>query len=327
MERSFTRRSLLGALACTGLSVAIPPTVRAQGPWPSKPITLIVPFAAGVSPDVVGRILSDRLGQALGPPFVVDNRAGASGIIGAEAAAKAPADGYTLFLTVESIVGVLPHVYSKVRYQPFRDFVPVTQVAFGPYYLVTAPDQPFHTVADMLAYAKTKPDALTYGSLGVGSGAHMRMVMLGSMTGVSMLHVPYKGSPLLDVISGRVAVAFEPATTAIPLVKSGKLRALAVSSAKRQPALPEVPAVAETVPNFSNDGWMALVAPAGTPQPIVERLNVEAVKVLKSADVRSRIADLGLEAVGGTAAECAALMKAEYEKWGKIARQYDIRAE
>ena len=326
METLFTRRSLLGALACTGLS-AVAPGVTAQGSWPTKPITLIVPFAAGVSPDVVGRILAERLGQALGQPFVVDNRAGASGIIGAEAAAKAPADGYTLFLTVESIVGVLPHIYSKVRYEPFRDFTPVTQVAIGPYYLVTAPDQRFQTVSDVLAYAKAKPEALTYGSLGVGSGAHMRMVMLSSMTGASLLHVPYKSSPLADVMSRQVDLAFEPATTAIPLVRSGRLRALAVSSAKRQPALPDVPTVAETVPNFSNDGWMALAVPAGTPQPIIDRLNAEAVKVLKSNDVRSRIADLGLQAVGGTAAECASLMRSEYEKWGKIARQYDIRAE
>jgi tripartite-type tricarboxylate transporter receptor subunit TctC len=151
--------------------------------------------------------------------------------------------------------------------------------------------------------------------------------LLSSMTGVSMLHVPYKSSPLPDVVSRQVDLAFEPATTAMPLVKSGRLRALAVSSGKRQPALPDVPAVAETVPNFSNDGWMALVAPAGTPQPIIDRLNVEAVKVLKSIDVRSRIADLGLQAAGSTAAECAALMRSEYEKWGRIARQYDIRAE
>jgi len=326
METLFSRRSVVAVLGWAGLS-ALAPGVGAQGTWPSRPITLIVPFAAGVSPDVVGRLLAERLSQSLGQPVVIDNRAGASGIIGAEAAARAAADGYTLFLTVESIVGVLPHIYSKARYEPFKDFAPVTQVALGPYYLVTSPEQPFRTVSDVLAYAKSKPDALAYGSLGVGSGAHMRMVMLSSMTGVKMLHVPYKSSPLPDVISRQVALAFEPATTAIPLVKGGKLRALAVTSAKRQPALPDVPTVGETVPNFSNDGWMALMVPAGTPQPIVDRLNTEAVKALKSNDVRSRIADLGLQAAGGTAAECGSLMKAEYDKWGKIARQYDIRAD
>ena len=326
METLFNRRSMLGALGCAGLSV-LARGASAQGTWPSRPITLIVPFAAGVSPDIVGRLLAERLGQSLGQPVVIDNRAGASGIIGAEAAARAAADGYTLFLTVESIVGVLPHIYSKPRYDPFKDFTPVTQVALGPYYLVTSPEQPFRTISDVLAYARSKPDALTYGSLGVGSGAHMRMAMLSSMTGVSLLHVPYKSSPLPDVIGRQVALAFEPATTAIPLVKGGKLRALAVTSAKRQPALPDVPTVGETVPSFNNDGWMALMVPAGTPQPIVSRLNAEAAKALKSDDVRSRIADLGLQAVGGTAAECASLMKAEYDKWGKIARQYDIRAD
>lgn len=326
MNDFLTGRSLLLAAGATAL-LAFGSSAAGQAPWPNKPITLIVPFAAGSSPDVVGRIVAERLGQALGQPVVVDNRAGASGIIGAEVAAKRPADGYTLFLTVESIVGVLPHIYRKPRYDPFRDFTPVTQIVMGPYYLVTAPEQPFQTLQDLLAYAKAKPDAVTYGTLGVGSGAHMRMVMLSSMAGVSMLHVPYKSSPISDVMTREVAVAFEPATTAIPLVKTGKLRALAVTSGKRQPALPNVPTVAEAVPNFSNDGWMALVAPAGTPQPIIERVNAEAVKILKSSDVTARIAELGLQTVGNSVAECTAVMQSEFEKWGKIARQYDIHVD
>lgn len=324
--QAYDRRTVLAALGSCSL-LAVAPSLAAQPAWPSKPITLIVPFAAGVSPDVVARLLADKMGQALGQPIIVDNRAGASGIIGAELAAKAPADGYTLFLPVESILGVLPHIYAKLRYDPFRDFVPVTQVAYGPFYLVTAPDQPFKTLAAMLEAAKAQPDVLTYGSLGVGSGAHMRMVMLSSMTGVSLLHVPYKSSPLPDVMGRSIAMAFEPATTAIPLVKGGKLRALAVTSATRQPALPDVPTVAETVPNFDNDGWMALVAPAGTPSAVIGRLNAEAVRALKAPEVRSRIADLGLQAVGSTADQCSALIKSEFDKWGKIARQYQIRAD
>ena len=324
--QAYDRRTVLAALGSCSL-LAVAPRLAAQPAWPSKPITLIVPFAAGVSPDVVARLLADKMGRALGQPIIVDNRAGASGIIGAEVAAKAPADGYTLFLPVESILGVLPHIYAKLRYDPFRDFMPVTQVAYGPFYLVTAPDQPFKTLAAMLETAKAQPDVLTYGSLGVGSGAHMRMVMLSSMTGVSLLHVPYKSSPLPDVMSRNIAMAFEPATTAIPLVKGGKLRALAVTSATRQPALPNVPAIAEAVPNFDNDGWMALVAPAGTPGAIIDRLNVEAVKALNTPEVRSRIADLGLQAVGSTAGQCSALIKSEFDKWGKIARQYQIRAD
>lgn len=324
--QAYDRRTVLAALGSCSL-LAVAPRLAAQPAWPNKPITLIVPFAAGVSPDVVARLLADKMGQALGQPIIVDNRAGASGIIGAEVAAKAPADGYTLFLPVESILGVLPHIYAKLRYDPFRDFVPVTQVAYGPFYLVTAPDQPFKTLAAMLEAAKAQPDVLTYGSLGVGSGAHMRMVMLSSMTGVNLLHVPYKSSPLPDVMSRNIAMAFEPATTAIPLVKGGKLRALAVTSATRQPALPNVPAIAEAVPNFDNDGWMALVAPAGTPGAIIDRLNVEAVKALNAPEVRARIADLGLQAVGSTAGQCSALIKSEFDKWGKIARQYQIRAD
>jgi tripartite-type tricarboxylate transporter receptor subunit TctC len=326
VKTHLSRRSLL-AWGAGALATSWGCSAFAQEAWPSKPIKIIVPFAAGTSPDVVARILGDRLAQSLGQAVIVDNRAGASGIIGAEAAAKSPADGYSLFLTVESIVGVLPHIYSKLKYDPFKDFAPVTQVVFGPFYLVTAPSQPFQTVKDLIAYAKAKPDLLTYGTLGVGSGAHMRMIMLTSMAGIRLVHVPYKSSPVTDVMSSQVAIAFEPATTAIPMIKSGRLRALAVTSAQRQPALPDVPTVAETLPTFAHDGWMALLVPAGTPTSIAERLNTEAVKILKSDDVRAKIAELGLRTVGSSMADCAALMRAESDKWGKIAHQYGIRVE
>jgi tripartite-type tricarboxylate transporter receptor subunit TctC len=321
-----TRRSLLMALGASA-AVAFASNAFGQSSWPSKPLTLIVPFAAGVSPDVVARIVAERLARALGQPVIVDNRAGASGIIGAQLAAKSPADGYHFFLAVESIIGVMPHIYRKLQFDPFRDFTPITQVTFGPFYLVTSPEQPFRTLQDVLDYAKPKPDGLTYGSLGMGSGAHMRMVMLSSMAGVNMLHVPYKTSPLPDLMSREVAIAFEPATTAIPLVKSGKLRAIAVTSSHRQPPLPDVPTVAETVPGFSNDGWMALLAPARTPQAIVERLNAETVKILKSPDVAVRIGELGLQAAGSSISDLAVLMQSEFHKWGKIARQYNIQTD
>jgi tripartite-type tricarboxylate transporter receptor subunit TctC len=305
-------------------ALAAPPLL-AQGKWPDRPIKVIVPFAAGVSPDVVTRIVSEPLSRALGQPVVIDNRAGAAGIIGAELAAKSPGDGYTLFMTVNSIMGINPNVYTKLPYDTFRDFAPVTQVALVPYVLVTGPNQPDATLKDLIARAKAKPGSVDYGSLGIGSGPHVVMEMMNNMAGIQMVHVPYKGSPLADVMAGQMPLAFEPATTAIPLVKSGKLRALAVTSRKRSAALPDVPAVAELLPGYDGDGWQGFYVPAATPKDIVARFNTEIVKVLKQPDVQRRLIDLGLQPVGSTIDEFAKVSRDEYAKWGKIAKSNNIR--
>lgn len=320
------RRDALAALIASGATV-LTPAALAQSAWPSKPIRIIVPFAAGVSPDIVARIVGEPLSRALGQPIVIDNRAGASGMIGAELAAKSPADGYTIFLTVESIVGVLPHIYSKQSYNHFRDFTSLTKIVTVPYYLVTNPNRPYQTVKDLLEDAKKRPGAIDYGSLGIGSGGHVRMEMLNNMAGTRMAHIPYKGSPMADLMAGQLSVAFEPATTAIPLIRSGKLRALAVTSTVREPALPEVPPAADSVPGFSADGWQGFVVPAGTPPAITARLNAEIAKVLALSDVQNRLRDLGLHPVGNSVADFSANMKAEFDKWGKVARDNDIRVE
>jgi tripartite-type tricarboxylate transporter receptor subunit TctC len=318
------RRSVLAALAAGALT---PWGVRAQGQWPNRPIRILVPFAAGISPDIVARMVGEPLSRALGQPVIVENRAGAAGMIGAEAAAKSPGDGYTIFMTVESLVGVIPHVYSKLPYDHFRDFAPVTQVVSVPYYLVTAPHQPFRTVKDVIARAKAKPGAMDFGTLGVGSGAHVRMAMFNNMAGTYMTHIPYRSSPMPDLMSGQLTVVFEPATTAIPLIKGGKLRALAVTSLRPQPALPDVPPVAATLPGYTADGWQGFVVPSSTPREIAQRINAETVKVLKSPEIIARLAHYGLLPMGNSIDSFAVAMRQEYEKWGKIARDNQIRVE
>ena len=320
-----TRRQALARLALAAAAPLAATPLRAQGKWPEKPIRLVVPFAAGVSPDVVARIVSEPLGRALGQPLLVDNRAGAAGIIGAELAAKSPGDGYTLFMTVNSIMGINPNVYTRLPYDTFRDFAPVTQVALVPYVLVNGPQQPDKSLKDLLARAKANPGSIEYGSLGVGSGPHVVMEMMNNMAGVKMMHVPYKGSPLNDVIAGQVQLCFEPATTAIPFVKTGKLRALAITSPKRNAALPDTPAVAELLPGYDGDGWQGFYVPASTPKDIVARFNTEIVKVLRQADVQRKLIELGLQPVGNSVEEFAGISRTEYDKWSRIAKANNIR--
>ena len=320
-----TRRQALGRLALAAAAPLACTPLRAQGKWPEKPIRLVVPFAAGVSPDVVARIIAEPLGKALGQPLLVDNRAGAAGIIGAELAAKSPGDGYTLFMTVNSIMGINPNVYTKLPYDTFRDFAPVTQVALVPYVLVTGPQQPHKTLKALLARAKANPGAIEYGSLGVGSGPHVVMEMMNNLAGVKMMHVPYKGSPLTDVMAGQVQLCFEPATTAIPFVKSGKLRALAITSPKRNAALPDTPAVAELLQGYDGDGRQGFYVPATTPKDIVARYNAEIVKVLRQDDVQRKLIDLGLQPVGNSVDEFARISRTEFDKWSRIAKSNNIR--
>ena len=328
MPHKFThlsRRQILTVATC--ISMLTWTAAQAQDNWPSKPIRFVVPFAAGVSPDVVARIISEPLSRALGQPVVVDNRAGAAGIIGADIAAKSPADGYTIFMTVNSIMGVNPNVYTKLPYDTFRDFTPITQVATVPYVLITGPKQPYNSLAELIEKAKAKPKSIEYGSLGVGSGPHVVMEMMNNQAKIEMMHVPYKGSPLQDVLAGQIPLAFEPATTAIPLVKTGKAKALAITSPKRSHALPDVPAVAEMLPGYDGDGWQGIYAPAKTPKNIVDRYNLEIAKILKNPETQKKLDDLGLIAVGSSVADFNRVSRAEFEKWGKIAKANNIRVE
>lgn len=326
MPFHFTRRIALSAFALALMHASLP-AFSQSSKWPEKPIKLIVPFAAGVSPDVVSRILAEPLGRALGQPVVIDNRAGAAGIIGAEAAARSPGDGYTLFMSVNSIMGINPSVYAKLPYDPIKDFVPVTQVARVPYILISGNSQPNKSLQSLLTAAKANPGGIEYGSLGVGSGPHLVMEMMNNMAGVKMVHIPYKASPLSDVLAGQVPLAFEPATTAIPLVKTGKLQGLAITSTKRNPALPDVPTVAEVLPGYEGDGWQGIYMPAGTPKEVVARMNVEIAKILKQPDVQQKLMDLGLQPVGNSVEEFERISRSELDKWSKLAKANNIRIE
>ena len=326
MSMHFTRRAAFAALALAVAHASLPAFAQG-GKWPDRPIKLVVPFAAGVSPDVVSRIIAEPLGRALGQPIVIDNRAGAAGIIGAEVAARSPGDGYTLFMTVNSIMGINPAVYAKLPYDPLKDFVPVTLVARVPYVLITGNNQPDKSLKDLLARARARPGAVEYGSMGVGSGPHLVMEMMNNMAGVRMVHIPYKGSPLQDVMAGQVPLVFDPATTAIPLVKSGKLRALAITSSTRSPAIPDVPTVAELLPGYEGDGWQGFYMPAGTPREIVQRMNTEIAKILKQPDVQHKLAELGVQPVGNSIDEFDRISRNELDKWGKLARANNIRVD
>ena len=320
------RRAVLpaAAIALAASSVAFAQPAEWQ---PTKPIRIVVPFAPGVSPDVVARMLAEPLGQALKQPVVVDNRPGAAGIIGADAAAKSAPDGTTIFLTVNSIMGINPNVYAKLPYDTFRDFVPVTQVVLVPYVLVTGAAQPFASLQDLIAKAKAAPGTIDYGSLGIGSGPHVVMEMMNNMAGAKMNHIPYKASPVADVIAGQVPLYFDPATTAIPMVRSNRLRALAVTSRQRLAQLPDVPTVAELLPGYDGDGWQGVYVPAGTPKEIVARFHKEITAALKRPEVQAKLVDLGLQPVGNSQAEFEAVSRREVEKWGRIARQNNIRVE
>ena len=292
--------------------------------YPSKPIRLIVPFAAGGGNDNVARLVGKRLADSLGQPVVVDNRPGAGGVLGAELAARSAADGYTLFLGGVGSHAINPNLNDKLPYDPIRDFAPVELLAQAPLVLVVHPSVPARSFAEFVAYARANPGRLNYASNGNGSSSQLAAVMFDSMAGVDMVHVPYKGlSPALaDLLSGQVQLMFSSVVAILPHVKAGKLRALAVTGAKRSAELPEVPAVAESgYKGFDVTTWYGLLFPAGTPEPVVKLVNGEVNRVLKLAEVRSRLAAEGGDVLGGTPAEFAAVLKTDLTKWGQIVKQ------
>lgn len=323
MTSSFFRRRHALVL----MAGALPLLAMAQGAsYPSKPIRVVVPFGAGSSPDVIMRLMSEPMAKALGQPIVVENRAGASTIIGAQSVAGAPGDGYALLYTVNNTTSINPYVYKTLPYKP-EDFVPVVRVLSVPYVLVTSPQSPYKTLAELMAAAKAKPDTLTYASYGIGQGTHVAMARMLNMAGATMVHVPYKDSALTDLMAGRVVTAFDPSTTTIPYIKAGKLHALAVSGPKRIEALPDVPTVGETFPGFVGDSWHGLLAPKGTPPDVVNKLNAVAQTIIASAGFQARLKDLGLVPAGGTPADFRQFLKDDAQGWAKVVRDNHIRAE
>jgi tripartite-type tricarboxylate transporter receptor subunit TctC len=298
-------------------------TVSAQT-WPTRPVRFVVPFTAGSSPDVTARLIATRLTESLGQTVLIENRPGAAGIIGAEAVAKATPDGHTLLYPVNSVICANQHLYSKLPYDALKSFVPVTMTVNFGYVLLARSNFPANDLNGLIALAKAEPGKLNFGSGGLGVGNHIVMEMLLDLTGAKMVHIPHRDSAV-SVMVGDSDVSMVPATTAIPLIRGGKTKALGVSVPRRLEALPDVPAIGEIVPGYSADAWHGLLAPAGTPQPIVERLAAETAKVLAIPEVRKRLLDLGLTPIGDTPAQFAATVKSDFDKWGKAIRAANIK--
>src|SRR5258706_14496217 len=287
--------------------------------YPAGPVRIIVPSPPAGGTDIVGRVLADHFSKAFGQQFFVENKPGAGNLIGIEAAARSAPDGYTLLMTA-STLALNSVLYKKVPYDPVKDFAPITIAATAPNILIVSPSVPAKSVAELIALAKQKPGALSYGTPGIGTSPHLCMELLKYMAGIDIQHVPYRGTAaaVTDVMGGQIAVAFATALTAKPQVDAGRVRALAVSGPRRVEAMPNVPPVAEAVPGYEAMQWYGLLAPAGTPGRIIERLNAEANKALGSREMKDRLAADGAEPLGSTPAEFGAFIRRELYKWGRV---------
>lgn len=295
--------------------------------YPERPIRVVVPFPPGGGADVTMRIMSDPLRAQLGQPLVIDNRGGASTIIGTEIVAKAKPDGYTILIATTTFA-INPSLHATLPYDPVKDLSPITLVAFTPYILVVHPSLPVKTVKDLIALAKERPGQLTYASVGNGSATHLATEMIVSRAGIKLVHVPYKGSaPALgDLIGGHVSLYLGSMPASVPQARSGKLRAVAVTGARRAPAAPEVPTIAESgLPGYEFNSWYGLFAPAGTPPAIIDQIQGAVRKVLERADMRERMLAEGNETVGNTPGEFAAVIRSDISKYAKIVKAANIR--
>jgi tripartite-type tricarboxylate transporter receptor subunit TctC len=316
MSIRITRRT---ALAGAAAFLALPSLAQS---YPNRPLRLVVPFPAGGSTDVVGRIVAEKLSPLLGQPVVVENKAGAGGTIGSDGVAKAAPDGYTLLLGTSSTHAVAPTLYSKLGYEPVRDFAPVTLIGTATILVVTHPSLPARTIGELVAYAKANPQKISYGSTGNGSISHLVAEYFKTATGIQMQHIPYKGdTPLAtDLLSGQVQIAFGTATAFLQHVQAGKLNALAITDAKPSPIAPNLPTVAATVPGFEALQWFGFFAPAGTPKEAVARLHADIGKVLQTREVADRLTGLGIAVAGGTPEQFAGFLRSEATKWAKIVK-------
>lgn len=327
MTISHLLRAACGAALAAVLSVVPQGAMAQAAAWPNKPIRMIVPFGAGTSPDIVARVVGQRLGDRVGQAVVVENRAGAGGMLGAEAAAKAAPDGHTLFFMVNSIVTMNQFIYKKLPYDPAKDFQPVTMVAAVPYVLIANKDFQARNLRDLIALAKSQPRKVNYASMGIGGAGHVIVELMSQLAGIEMTHVPYKQGALADVIGGQVPLILQPTTTAIEQIKKGNVIGLGTTGDKRLPALPDVPAISEVVPGFEADGWQGLMAPAGTPPAVVERLQREVEQILSQPDIVERFNTLGIQPWASSPQQMQAIIARDTAKWGDVIRKANIEGQ
>jgi tripartite-type tricarboxylate transporter receptor subunit TctC len=314
-------------LTAAALTTLISFSAQAQT-YPTRAIKMIVTFPSGGAPDILARIIAEK--TQLGQTIVVDNKPGAGGNIGADLAAKAPADGYTFVMGTVGTHSINGSLYAKMPYDMVKDFTPVTLVASTPNLLVVNNDLPVKSVRDLIAYGKANPDKLSFGSPGVGSSVHISGELFKSMTGVKMTHVPYKGRQFAipDLVGGSIQLMFDNMPSALPMAKEGKIRAVAQTSAKRSPSAPDVPTVAESgLPGFDATSWFAIFAPAGTPKEVVAKMHTDVVRIFKLPDVQERMKTLGLDAILGSPEELSRYQASEIAKWAKVIKESGAKAE
>lgn len=298
--------------------------------FPARPLKIVVPLAPGGGTDFFGRLLAGKLSENLGQPVLVENRPGGATMIGAEAVAKAPADGHTLLLSALTTYAVNPHLFRKMPYDPLRDFAPVSLTGRFALLLVVNADMPARTVAEFIALAKSRPGALDFGSPGPCSTHQLAMELFMQGAGIRLTHVPYKGAgpAMQELLAGRIPAMILDVSTGLPHLKSGRLRALAIASADRSPLMPDVPTIAESVlPGYEASAWQGVVAPAGTPPPVVSRLNAEITRAIADAGVRQKLLDAGIEPLRSTPEQFSAYIRSETVKWAEVVRKGNIRIE
>jgi tripartite-type tricarboxylate transporter receptor subunit TctC len=322
--------SKFAGLVAAGVLITFGAAPSSAQDYPSKPIRLVVPYPPGSGTDIVGRLLAQRLGESLGQQVYVDNRPGAGATIGTAFVAKGTPDGYTILMADLGPLAIGPSFYRQLPYDPIKELAPISQVAVLPFVLVVHPSVPAHNVPELIALAKAKPGQLNYASVGNGTAVHLATELFRQIAGIDIVHIPYKGSApaLTDLVAGRTSMMFVNVLSVRGFLESGQLRAVAIGTAERSPAMPEVPTVAEsTQPNFRAGVWFGLLAPAETPRAIIDRLNAETVRVLQTPDFKAKLIEQGAESVPSSAEQFSALIQAEITKWADVIRSSGVRME
>ena len=317
----------LGLVSSLGMGLMASNAAMAQAAYPNKPIRLVVTFPTGGAPDILARLFSEK--AQLGQPIVIDNKPGAGGNIGSDIVAKSAGDGYTLVMGTVGTHSINGALYEKMPYDMVKNFTPISLIASAPNLLVVNNDLPVKTVPELIAYMKANPNKLSFGSPGIGTSVHMSGELFKSMTGTSMTHVPYKGRQFFipDLIGGSIQLVFDNMPSALPMAKEGKIRAIAQTTAKRSPAAPDIPTVAESLPGFEATTWFAMFAPANTPKAVIDKLNAEALRVFKLPEVAERLKTLGLDPVLSSPDELGKYQASEIVKWAKVVKDSGAKAE